>query len=253
MNPKSIAVSIVIPAYNEVENINKGVLDEVFTYTQKQPWNTQILLIDDGSNDETAKYLEAYCIGKRNWRLIRNTHGGKALAVKSGVLAAQGKFVLFTDFDQATPLSEVEKLLPYLRKGYAIAIGSREVQGSRRENEPLYRHLMGRIWNLVVQLLAIPGIRDTQCGFKLFKREIAHELFQSLHVYADGEEREAYTGAFDVELLYIAQKRGYQIAEVPVHWKHMKTTRVSPLRDSVRMLSDLVRVRIADLQGKYDR
>ena len=170
---------------------------------------------------------------------------------QSGILRAQGNLVLFTDFDQATPLSEVEKLLPFLQKGYEVAIGSREVKGSKRLKEPWYRHLMGKIFNWIVQLFTIKGISDTQCGFKLFKNHTAKDLFNSLVVYAKGSETNAFTGAFDVELLYIAQKRGFRVAEVPVSWKYVKTVRVNPIRDSIRMFLDVLRIRITDLSGGY--
>ena len=158
---------------------------------------------------------------------------------------------MFTDFDQATPLSEVEKLIPFIKKGYQVAIGSREVKGSQRLDEPRYRHLMGKVFNFAVQIIAIGGIHDTQCGFKLFTSQAAKELFTSLIVYGNGVEKQAFTGAFDVELLYIAQKRGYRIAEVPVSWRHIKTNRVNPIRDSVRMFLDLVKIRLAALSGGY--
>ncbi|MCH7952107.1 glycosyltransferase family 2 protein [Patescibacteria group bacterium] len=246
-------LSIVIPAYNEAENFKQGVLDEVHEYISRLPYESEVIVVDDGSEDKTADLVERWIKNKKHWRLIRNPHKGKARAVADGVLQAGGEFILFTDFDQATPIGEIEKLLPFMEKGYEVAIGSREVKGSRREHEPSYRHIMGRAWNILVQAVAIPGIRDTQCGFKLFERKAAHELFANLSVYADGEEKEAYTGAFDVELLFIAQKRGFQIAEVPVYWKHVETSRVHPIRDSIRMFADLLRIRIADLTGKYDK
>lgn len=249
--PKNTELSIVIPAYNEVDNFQSGALDKVNQYVRNQAYGIEVIVVDDGSKDQTAELIQDWIEDKSNWTLIRSPHKGKAFAVKTGVMKAVGKYILFTDFDQATPLSEIEKLLPFIQKGYEIVIGSREVKGSKREKEPFYRHLMGRVWNLLVQSIAIPGIRDTQCGFKLFKGETAKELFKDLRVYRDGEESQAYTGAFDVELLYLAQKRKLQIAEVPVHWKHVSTTRVNPLRDSLRMFWDLVRIRLADLQGKY--
>ena len=244
-------LSIVIPSFNESENIAKGVLNEVDKYLSGQKYDWETILVDDGSTDGTLEDLQKWINGKKHWRVIKNSHQGKARAVKTGVLSARGDLVLFTDFDQATPLSEVEKLLPFLQKGYNVAIGSREVKGSERLGEPWYRHLMGKVFNFSVQTIAIGGIRDTQCGFKLFTNQAAKDLFNSLIVYGNGIEKQAFTGAFDVELLYIAQKRDYKIAEVPVSWRHIKTNRVNPLRDSARMFFDVIRIRMTDLFGGY--
>lgn len=244
-------LSIIIPAYNEEENVRRGVLDDVERYLKTRKYDWEVIVVDDGSDDQTTALTDQWIRGKSPWKLIRNAHQGKAETVKTGVLAATGDAILFTDFDQATPLSEVEKLLPFLRKGEDIVIGSREVKGSERLKEPWYRHAMGKGFNFVVQLVAIGGIHDTQCGFKLFKAHVAKDLFNSLVVYAKGKETSAFTGAFDVELLYIAQKRGYKIAEVPVSWKFVQTVRVNPLRDSVRMFVDVVSIRWTDLTGGY--
>lgn len=248
MNPY---LSVIIPAYNETENIKANVLDEVDQYLKKRTYDWEVILVDDGSTDQTAPLLKQFIKGKKNWRLIENPHQGKAPTVKTGVLKAQGKYILFTDFDQATPLSEIEKLLPFMKKDYQVAIGSREVKGSKRENEPWIRHLMGKVFNLVVQFFTIRGVHDTQCGFKLFTHQAAKDLFSSLVVYAPKQERTAFTGAFDVELLYLAQKRKLKIAEVPIHWKHVHTERINPLRDSIRMFLDVIKIRWADLTGSY--
>lgn len=244
-------LSIVIPAYNEMENLKRGVLNHTNDYLKERIYEWEVIVVDDGSTDGTQNSLKNWMKGKKNWQLVSNPHQGKAQTVKTGILQSTGNFVLFTDFDQATPLPEVEKLLPFLRKGYDIAIGSREVKGSERLREPWYRHLMGKVFNIVVRSLAISGISDTQCGFKLFTDQAAKDLFNSLVVYANGVERSAFTGAFDVEVLYIAQKRGYRIAEVPVSWKYVQTVRVNAIRDSVRMFFDVVRIRIMDMLGKY--
>lgn len=244
-------LSIVIPAYNEEENITRGVLDDVESYLAGRTYNWEVIIVDDGSDDQTATSVDRWIREKPRWKLIRNPHNGKAETVKAGVLVATGDAILFTDFDQATPLSEVEKLLPFLRKGEDIVIGSREVKGAERLREPWHRHVMGKGFNFVVQLLAIQGIHDTQCGFKLFKDHVAKDLFNSLVVYANGKELSAFTGAFDVELLYIAQKRGYKIAEVPVSWKYVKTVRVNPVRDSIRMFVDVMKIRMTDVLGRY--
>lgn len=245
-------LSIIIPAFNEVDNFKKRVLDAVEEYITSQKYTSEVIVVDDGSQDNTAQLIENWIKNKPLWKLIRNPHKGKALAVSKGVSQAKGRYILFTDFDQATPISEIEKLLPFMKKGCHVVIGSREIKGSKREEEPWYRHLMGRGWNTLVQIVAIRGIQDTQCGFKLFRNKVAKELFQALYVCAEKYEKKAYTGAFDVELLYIAQKRGLQIAEVPVHWTHVETTRVNPIRDSTRMFIDLFKIRLSDLTGKYE-
>lgn len=247
----NLKLSVVIPAYNESDNFAQGVLDQVHRYLSHQSYQSEVIIVDDGSTDATVNLVTAYLQDKPTWRLIANSHQGKAQTVAAGIAAAQGKITLFTDFDQATPLSEIEKLLPFLDKGDDVVIGSREVEGSKREGEPWYRHLMGRGFNFFVNLFAFGNIHDTQCGFKLFKTAVAQKLFSQLVVYGPHRETRAFTGAFDVEVLYLAHKQGYKIAEVPVFWTHVKTPRISPIRDSVRMFFDLLRIRLADLQGKY--
>ena len=198
---REVRLSIVIPAYNEKENFETGALDEVNEYLKKQPYEYEFILVDDGSTDQSLHLLEKFVNSNKNWRLIKNPHQGKAQTVATGISEAKGNVVLFTDFDQATPISELEKLLPFIGRGYDVVIGSREVKGSQREKEPWYRHLMGRGFNLFVGIFAIRGIRDTQCGFKLFKTRVAQELFSKLVVYRKRKEKFAFTGAFDVEVL----------------------------------------------------
>ncbi|MBI4215556.1 MAG: glycosyltransferase family 2 protein [Parcubacteria group bacterium] len=244
-------LSIVIPAYNESDNLNKGVLDDADDYLKSKKYDWEVIVVDDGSTDGSAEKISSWIKSHPGWNLVKNTHQGKAASVKTGVIKSKGDYILFTDFDQATPLSEVEKLIPFIKRCYQIVIGSREVKGSQRLDEPWYRHLMGKVFNFAVQIIAIGGIHDTQCGFKLFTNQAAKDLFNSLVVYGNGIEKQAFTGAFDVELLFIAQKRGHKIAEVPVSWHHVKTNRVNPVRDSVRMFLDLLKIRLADLTGKY--
>ena len=207
--------------------------------------------MDDGSDDATADLAEKFAKKHENARVIKNPHQGKAETVKTGVEKAGGELILFTDFDQATPISEVEKLLPFLPE-YDIVIGSRQLPGAKREKEPIHRHLMGLVFNILVQIIAVRGIWDTQAGFKLFKSEVAQPLFSSLKVYGKGKTvRGALVTAFDVELLFIAKKRGHKIKEVPIIWHHVATSRVSPLKDSLRMLRDVIKVRLNDFRGVY--
>ncbi len=244
-------LSVVIPAYNEADNFAKGVLDQVHKYLSARQYTWEVIIVDDGSTDNTVQLVKDYIKDKKDWRLITNPHQGKAQTVATGIAAAKYKAVLFTDFDQATPISEVEKLLPFLKRDYDVVIGSREIEGSKREDEPSYRHLMGRAFNFFVGLFAFGNIHDTQCGFKLFKTPVGQKLFSQLVVYGPHRETRAFTGAFDVEVLYLAHKQHYRIAEVPVFWTHMATPRVSPIRDSIRMFLDLLRIRLTDLLGKY--
>lgn len=244
-------LSVVIPAYNEEPNFHKGLLDEVPRYLEKQTYSWEIVVVDDGSSDKTADLSDAFAKKHKNVRVIRNPHQGKAETVKKGVQESRGELILFTDFDQATPINEIQRLLPLFPQ-YDIAIGSRQLPGAKREKEPLYRHLMGLVFNLVVQAIAVRGIWDTQAGFKCFKAEVAKKLFEKLKVYGQAKKVQgALVTAFDVELLFIAKKMGYKIKEVPIAWHHVKTTRVNPLKDSLRMFRDVVRVRLNDLKGVY--
>lgn len=250
---KTIFLSIIIPAYNEAENFKRGVLNELAEYLKKRTYFWEVIIVDDGSKDGTQRLIKGFIGNKENWRLILNIHQGKAAAVSRGVLSAKGENILFTDFDQATPIKEVEKLLKKIKEGYQIAIGSREIKGARREKEPFYRHLMGKGFNLLVRLLVVGGISDTQCGFKLFTAEAAKKLFDKIKVYKDRKTADAYTGAFDVELLFLAKKYRLKVAEVPINWHHLKTSRVNPVKDSLRMLFDIIKIRLYDFIGKYEK
>lgn len=244
-------LSVIIPAYDEEPNFLKGSLDEVPKYLDNQNYSYEVLIVDDGSDDNTAKLAEEFAKKNKNFKVIKNPHQGKAETVKTGVEVAAGELILFTDFDQATPISEVEKLLPHFPE-YDIVIGSRQLPGAKRAKEPIYRHIMGLGFNLVVQTIAVRGIWDTQAGFKCFRGEVAKDLFSKLKVYGKGKKvKGALVTAFDVELLFIAKKRGYKIKEIPIEWHHVATSRVSPIKDSIRMFRDVVKVRLNDLKGVY--
>lgn len=244
-------LSVVIPSYREEKNFSRGVLETVLEYLKKQSYTWEIVLSDDGSSDKTVDHLKNFAKKDDRIRVIENPHRGKGPTVSSGMMSAKGQYRLFTDFDQSTPLSEVEKFIPFLDDGYDIVIGSRALQGAKREKEPIHRHLMGLIFNVLVQIIAVPGIHDTQCGFKLFSAKATEELFPRLVIYKAKERQDAFTGAFDVELLLLARRFGYRIAEVPVAWEHNETERVNPLKDSVRMFLDILKIRLASLQNRY--
>ena len=247
-------LSVVLPAYNEEQRLPK-TLENVTAHLQTKDYAAEIIVVDDGSSDGTAEAVEGFAASHPNVRLIRNEHRGKAYAVRSGVLASGGQFVLFMDADGATPIYELDKLLPHLEGEYDVAIASREGLGARRHDEPAYRHYMGRVFNFIVQVLAVPGIRDTQCGFKAFRRQAARDLFSNLQLYgADaGTVQGAVVTAFDVEILFLARKWGYTIAEVPVHWYYGTESKVSPITDSWRNFRDVLRVRWNDLRRRYGR
>lgn len=246
-------LSVVIPAYNEEDNFKRGALEKVEKYLKSQDYTWEVIVVDDGSTDETPQLVEEFTRKHKGFHLIKNPHYGKAHTVTTGVMAAQGKYILFTDFDQATPISEIEKMWPLIEKGVKVVIGSREGHGARRIGEPLYRHIMGRGFNFLVQLFAVRGIEDTQCGFKLFTNEAAKKLFSKLRVYKEQKVKDAFTGAWDVEVLLLAKKFGYKIAQTPVEWRHIKTSRVNPVKDSLRMLRDILLIRWNDLRGEYDK
>lgn len=247
-----IYLSVVIPAYNEEANLKTNKLTSLYDYLKKQAYGWELIIVNDGSTDKTLDLLNVFSQGKAGVMIIDSQHQGKAKTVQTGIMTAKGQIRLFTDLDQSTPITEIEKLLPFINKGYDVVVGSREVKGSKREAEPLHRHIMGKVFNLVVKVLAIAGIQDTQCGFKLFTGKAASELFGQLRVTIQ-TRKDAFTGAFDVELLFLAQKRGFKIAEVPVMWHHIHSQRVNPIKDSTRMFFEVVRIRWASLTGVYDK
>jgi dolichyl-phosphate beta-glucosyltransferase len=246
-------LSIVIPAYNEEARLPE-TLRQVVGYLSQMGCRWELLVCDDGSSDRTAEVAYAASRERDGVRLLRLPHGGKAIAVRAGVLEASGSTIVFMDADLATPIEYVGDAYQLLASGWDLVIGSREGHGARRLGEPRHRHWMGRLYNYVVQLLLLPGIKDTQCGFKAFRREVARDLFQRVALYADGsrEPRGPLVTGFDVELLYLARKRHYRIYELPVVWRHVAGSKVRPGVDSILMLRDVLNVRWNDVRGRYD-
>lgn len=245
-------LTIVIPAYNEEKRLPSN-LEKVLAFALAQPYPTEIIVVDDGSTDGTVPAVRPFAERYPRLRLLENAHRGKAYTVRTGMLAATGKRVLFTDADLPTPLEELPKLFAAMDAGYDVVIGSREGLGARRVGEPWYRHFMGRVFNLVVRLVTLPHFQDTQCGFKLFTREAAHDLFRRLRLYGEDAKPpkgSALTG-FDVEVLYLAVKSGYKVKDVPVEWHYGESSKVHPLPESIRMFQDVVRIRLNDWRGRY--
>jgi glycosyltransferase involved in cell wall biosynthesis len=243
-------LSVIIPSYNEEDNLKKGVLNEVDEYLSNQNYSYQVLIVDDGSSDNSVKLIEDFVKQKKHFQLIKNNHGGKAIAVMTGMLKSDGAIALFTDMDQATPMKEIEKLLPEFEKGSDIVIGSR----SGRQGAPVIRKIMA--WGFSVlrtMLLGLP-FQDTQCGFKAFNRNSVDKVFNPLlkrwekHLKQNGA---AVNAGFDVETLFLAKKIDLKISEVKVEWHYVGTERVQAIRDSLDALQDMIKIRINDLTGSY--
>lgn len=248
-----VLLSLVIPCYNEETRLPQ-TLASVLEFFTEFPSSWELIIADDGSDDGTQR------IGRRaaqaaRVRYLRLPHRGKASAVRAGVRAANGQYVVFTDADLSTPIEYVNDVVRLLSTGWDLVIGTREGQGAQRLDEPAYRHLMGRMFNHLVQLLAVPGVSDTQCGFKGFRIEVAKDLFNHSRLYRNetSEVRGPLVTGFDVELLFLARKLGYRLKQLPVTWRHFDGSKVRPGVDSLVMVGDILRVRMNDLQHRYDR
>lgn len=243
-------LSIIIPAFNENENLKKGVLEGLEGYLKHQKFSYEVVIVDDGSTDGSAEAIEKSIKKFGSFRLIKNNHGGKAVAVMTGLLGSKGEIGLFTDMDQATPISEIEKLLPFFDAGFDIVIGSRK----GRKGAPAIRKLMAFGFSVIRTLILGLPFKDTQCGFKAFSRSAINTIFPVLknrwkkHLKEKGA---AVNAAFDVETLFIAKKMGFKIKEVPVLWQHVGTERVQAIKDSFDAVVDIIKIKINDLFNRY--
>lgn len=233
-------LSIIIPAYNEEHRLPQ-TLQEIDAFLSRQAYTFEVIVVENGSTDRTTEVAEAFAATHPYVRVLHSRQG-KGAAVKTGMLNARGDYLFICDADLSMPIEEVNKFLPPVLDSYDVAIASREVPGARRYNEPLFRHLEGRVFNWIVQLLAVPGIRDTQCGFKCFRREVALDIFP--YQTMDG-------WSFDVEVLYIARQRGYRLVEVPINWYYKENSRINPIKDAVEMFLEVVKIRINAWRGLY--
>lgn len=236
-------LSLIIPAHNEERRLPQ-TLERVRSFLQDQSYSSEILVVENGSNDRTAQVAEQFAAKVDGLRLLREQQRGKGLAVRAGMLTATGDYRFICDADLSMPIEEVNRFLPPALHGFDIAIASREIAGAVRYGEPVYRHWIGRGFNTLVRLLAIPGFQDTQCGFKCFTGAAAERLFK-LQVL-DG-------WTFDVEVLYLAIKLGYRIREIPIPWYYVPGSRVRLLQDSWLMFTDLFRIRSNWRRGLYQQ
>lgn len=242
-------LSVIFPAYNEAENIKNGALEKVSSYLDKVDYPYEVLIVDDGSSDETAALVKEKIKENKNYRIIENKHGGKAISVITGMEEAHGEIILFSDMDQATPLSEIEKFFPKFEEGFDIVIGSRK----GRKGAPLLRKFAAWVFSLLRGIILGLPFKDTQCGFKAFNRTSIEKIVPKIKtewgvVHFRGG---AVNAGFDVEVLYLAKKYGFKIAEVDVNWNYVDTERVQVVKDAAAAIYDMLRIRWNDLRGKY--
>lgn len=249
---KKVELTLVIPCYNEEVNLQKGVLDRVGNYTKNKVHIKEIVIVDDGSTDSSRDIIKKKYLKKfHKFRLVENKHQGKAIAVITGINEAKADYVVFTDMDLATPLEEIRKMVVEFEEGKEVVIGSR---AGRRKGAPWTRQIQSKGFTIVRNvLIGLPGIDDTQCGFKGFKTSVAQRIIQKLHIFTKDREVSgaSVSAAFDLEFLFVARKLGYDINEIPVEWQHAETKRVSLWKDSIETIRDLLRMRYYEIQGKY--
>ena len=234
-------LSIIIPAYNEEHRL-PSTLEQVHQFLQSQPYISEVLVVENGSQDQTYTVAQAFADRHPNFHVLHSDRRGKGCAVRLGMLNAAGEYRFMCDADLSMPVQEIIKFIPPKLQDFDIAIASREAKGAVRYNEPSYRHWGGRGINFIIQILILPGLNDTQCGFKCFRAEVAEDVFK----------RQTLLGwSFDIELLYVARRRGYRILEIPIHWYHFSDSKVNALRDAVRMIQDIFRIHANAWRGTY--
>jgi glycosyltransferase involved in cell wall biosynthesis len=235
-------LSIVIPAHNEESRL-PGTLEQVFAFISKQSFSSEVVVVENGSSDRTFEIAQDFAKRHTNLRVIQNDRRGKGRAIQRGVKESQGEYVFMCDADLSMPIEEISKFIPPQLQKVDVAIASREAPGSVRYNEPQYRHFTGRVFNTLIRWLVLPGLQDTQCGFKCIRADVARDIFPY----------QTLTGwAFDVELLYIARHHGYNLVEIPIDWYFNADSKISVLRDSLRMFLDLLLIRSNARRGLYD-
>ncbi len=234
-------LSIVIPAFNEEYRLPR-TLEQIFAFLQEQSYTSEVLVIENGSSDRTYEIARKFAERYENLHVLREERRGKGNAVKRGMLEAHGEYRFLCDADLSMPITQINRFLPP-QLDIDVAIGSREAAGAVRYNEPEFRHLGGRLINLAIRLLILPGLQDTQCGFKCFRAEVADKIFRCQSISG---------WSFDIEVLYIARKYGYQIEEVPIDWYFDAETKLRAVNDALRMLRDIFLIHRNNVRGLYD-
>jgi glycosyltransferase involved in cell wall biosynthesis len=235
-------LSIIIPAYNEETRL-PSTLNEISSFLIKQTYTYELIIVDNNSTDKTVEIIQEFCKLNPSAQGLFEERQGKGAAVQKGMLHARGEFRFMADADLSMPICEVNKFIPPQLNNIDIAIASREAKGAVRYDEPLFRHLGGRMMNWLIQFQALPGLSDTQCGFKCFSAAIAEDLFQ----------KQTLTGwAFDIELLYVARLRGYTIREIPIPWTFSEESKVNAFKDAIKILQDIRKIHSNQKQGMYD-
>lgn len=238
----NIFLSVIIPAYNEEKRL-LPTLEQVYSFLEKQSYTSEIILVENGSTDRTLEIAAEYAKTRPTITILHEEQRGKGNAVRRGMLAAHGEYRFLCDADLSMPIEEISKFLPPNLENIDIAIGSREARGSMRLNEPSYRHIGGRAINLAIRLLILPGLDDTQCGFKCFHASTIEPLFR----------QQILTGwSFDIELLYLARRKKMRIHEIPIQWHFNADSKVSAVRDALIMIGDIFRIHLNALRGRYD-
>jgi glycosyltransferase involved in cell wall biosynthesis len=236
-------LSIIIPVLNEEYRLPES-LHKIDAFLKAQPYSAEVVVVENGSTDATVRVVEQFASSHPYVRLFAGLPRGKGRAVRRGMLEARGEYRFICDVDLSMPVEEISKFLPPALNDYDVAIGSREAKGARRYNEPAHRHLMGRILTLLVKLFAIRGFEDTQCGFKSVHCRAAEDIFAVGQINGIG---------FDVEMLYIARKRGYRIVEVPINWYYNADSRMRLFTDSLAIIGEIFEIRRNWRNGVYER
>lgn len=244
-------ISLIIPCYNEEANLQKGVLDKIGNFTHNDDRFVEVIIVDDGSSDDSKNIVKHYLTLFPKFCLIENKHQGKAFAINTGIKAAKGDFVIFSDIDLATPIEETNKLIFEAEKGFQIVIGSRK---GKRAGAPILRKIlsMGAVFIRYI-LFNFKGITDTQCGFKLFEKKAAQQIISRSQLFKEQRHISgpSVTAAFDLEFLFLAFKLGYKVKEVPVHWRHMESRNVNFFKDAVETLKDIAKIKVYEWKGLY--